>query len=337
MTTLKDVAALAGVSIAAVSLYVNGKSEGRVSLETQRKIEQAIEETGYVSTAARKSKLPPQERTLENIALFWSIDFHQDLLGAFMSGIQNAIIESGAASQYDYTLRPYRSNQLYLHKRILCGRQYRGIIIANASAADVQYLQGITPQVPVILINRRLPSYHSVYIDSAKAGEQAAELIFEKGYTSISTVRSQSQYIATNSRFSEFIQASRKKGIQMPNDFQIIAEDSIEGGIAAAREFLSYPDRPSLIFASTDLQAFGLLKGLKRAGVQVPGECAIFSYGFERSQLTLYSNPPLSVMDISTAGLAHHGTQLLFEILNKGITAPQMEELSCSIVLRDSF
>ena len=47
MAKLKDVAQLAGVSIAAVSLYVNGKSKGRISKETQRKIEQALADTGY--------------------------------------------------------------------------------------------------------------------------------------------------------------------------------------------------------------------------------------------------------------------------------------------------
>ena len=87
----------------------------------------------------------------------------------------------------------------------------------------------------------------------------------------------------------------------------------------------------------TDLQAFGILKGLKQAGLQIPEDCAIFSYGFERTELTKYSNPPLSVIDISTAGLANQGTRLLIEILNKGLTAPQQVELSSSIVLRDSF
>ena len=337
MATLKDVAALAGVSIAAVSLYVTGKSHGRVSLETQHKIEQAIAETGYVPSSAKKAQLSPEDRPLKTIALFWSIEFHPNLLGSFMSGMQNAILETGSDADYNYVLRPYRSNQLYMHKRVLCGKQYRGFLIANASAADIQYLQGVTPQVPVVLINRRLPAYHAVYIDSAKTGEQAAELIWEKGYRSMCTVRSQTQYIATNSRFSEFIQASRTKGIQMPNDFQIITEDSIEGGITAAKEYLSYPGRPPIIFSSTDLQAFGILKGLKQAGLQIPEDCAIFSYGFERTELTKYSNPPLSVIDISTAGLANQGTRLLIEILNKGLTAPQQVELSSSIVLRDSF
>lgn len=337
MATLKDVASLAGVSIAAVSLYINGKSQGRVSAETQHKIDQAIAETGYVPSSSKNTILQPEDRPLRTIAIFWSIDFKRNLLGAFIGGIQTAILDSGPNTDFDYIIRPYRSNELYMHKRLLCGRQYHGILIANASYTDMQYLQTITPQIPVVLINRVLPPYHCVYIDSTKVGEQAAELILEKGYSSICTVRSQSQYFAINSRFSEFIRFSREKGLLMPNEFQLVAEDSIEGGILAAGEYLSYANRPPVIFSSSDTQAVGILKGLKQGGVRVPEDCAVFSYGFERTELTEYSDPPLSVIDISTFRLANNGTRLMIDILNKGISVPQQLELPTSVVLRDSF
>lgn len=338
MATLKDVASLAGVSIASVSLYINGKSRGRVSAKTQHKIEQAIAETGYTPSVEKAVDLPPEDRPMKTIAIFWSIDFKRNLLGAFIGGIQNAIMQaSEQGTDFDYIIRPYRSNELYMHKRLLCGRQYHGILIANASATDMQYLQTITPQIPVVLINRVLDPYHCVFIDSSKVGELAAELILEKGYQSICTVRTQSQYMAINSRFSEFVRFCREKGIQMPNEFQIVTEDSIDGGITAATEYLSYPNRPPLIFASTDGQAAGILKGLKRNNIRVPEDCGIFSYGFERTELTAYTDPPLSVIDISTFGLADNATRLMIDILNRGITVPQQIELPCSIMLRESF
>ena len=123
----------------------------------------------------------------------------------------------------------------------------------------------------------------------------------------------------------------------MPNEFQIVTEDSIEGGIAAAEEYLSYSNRPPLIFASTDTQAAGILKGLNKYHIRVPDDCGIFSYGFERTELTEYAEPPLSVIDISTFGLAETATRLIIDILNRGLTAQQQIELPCSIVLRESF
>ena len=47
MPTLKDVAALAGVSAATVSLYLNGKSAGRISQQKQKEIEEALKQLSY--------------------------------------------------------------------------------------------------------------------------------------------------------------------------------------------------------------------------------------------------------------------------------------------------
>lgn len=339
MPTLKDVASLAGVSIAAVSLYANGKSQGRVSPETQRKIAQAIEETGYVIADHKVHENSAEPRTTKTIAIFWSIDFKRNLLGACMGGIQTAIVESGLADEdYDFIIRPYESDQLYKQKRYLCSRQYHAALIFNLSMMDMQYLQSIVPQIPIVLINRLMKQYHCVFIDSAKIGDQAAELIHEKGYSSLCTVGYQSsRYLAINSRHTEFINACRTKKIEIPNEFQLYTDNSIEGGIAAAKEYLSYSNRPNMIFAATDSIAFGIAKHFHEAGIRIPEDCGLFCYGFERAELTEYAIPPISSIDISTFRLGKSGMELILEILNKGISMPQHIDFPCSISLRDSF
>ena len=62
-----------------------------------------------------------------------------------------------------------------------------------------------------------------------------------------------------------------------------------------------------------------------------------FQRWVERTELAKYSNPPLSVIDISTSALAATGMQLIIDILQKGITVPQHIELPSKIQLRDSF
>ncbi len=338
MAKLKDVAELAGVSIAAVSLYINGKSKGRVSFETQRKIEQAIAETGYVpvSHSEELSASNVSDET-KMVLIYWSIDFRRNLIGSLINGIQDAITELSLNANYDFIIRPYQMDELYKHKRTLCSNQYHAALIASASLIDLQFLQTITPQIPTVLINRELPTYHTVFIDSKKVGEQAAELIFQKGYTSICTVNCMSQYMATNARFLAFINACREKGISMPNDFQIITKDSISHGEEAAEEYLSHTRRPPLIFTSTDSLGFGVLKRLHDRGVSVPDQCGVFSYGFEQNQLSRHSYPPLSVIDISVAELANTSMQLIIDILNKRITTPQHVEILPRMQMRDSF
>ena len=338
MAKLKDVAELAGVSIAAVSLYINGKSKGRMSLETQRKIEQAIAETGYVPTHhPEDSSASAAPDGTKMILIFWSIDFRRSLIGSLINGIQDAITELSLNGDYDFIIRPYQMDELYKHKRTLCSNQYHAALIASASLLDLQFLQTITPQIPTVLINRDLSSYHTVFIDSRKVGEQAAEMILQKGYSSVCTVNCMSQYMATNARFLSFVNACRERNISMPNEFQIITKDSISHGEEAADEYLSHARRPPLIFTSTDSLGFGVLKRLHDRGISVPRHCGVFSYGFEQNQLSRHSCPPLSVIDISVAELAHTAMQFTVDILTKGITSPQHIEIAPRMQMRDSF
>lgn len=339
MAKLKDVAELAGVSIAAVSLYVNGKANGRVSRETQRKIEQALADTGYEPpTHEQEESIPhPSSETTRTVLIFWSITFKRYLLGPLLTGIQNAVNELSPEEPIDFVIRPYSIDALYKHKRALCGKQYHAALIVSASAADIQFLESITPSIPIVLVNRQVHFCHSVYIDSAKVGDQTAQLIQEKGYNSICIIRDQSPYMAINSRFLELIRACRERGILLPNEFQIITEDSISHGEKAAEEYLSLPNRPRLIFTASDSLAFGVLRRLHDRKVPVPEQCGVFSFGYERPELAKYSYPPLSVVDISTSDLAYSGMQLVINILKKGITLPTQIELPVQIHLRDSF
>lgn len=102
MAKLKDVAQLAGVSIAAVSLYVNGKSKGRISRETQRKIEQALADTGYEPPShEEKEEVTSTHTSTKTVLIFWSISFKRYLLGPLLTGIQNAANELSPDSPFD--------------------------------------------------------------------------------------------------------------------------------------------------------------------------------------------------------------------------------------------
>ena len=340
MAKLKDVAQLAGVSIAAVSLYVNGKSKGRISKETQRKIEQALADTGYEPPSQKSEEAPASgadASSAKTILIFWSISFKRYLLGPLLTGIQDAIKALSPDSTFDFVIKPYELDMLYRHKRALCGNQYHAAMIVSASASDMEFLESITPSIPVVLVNRKVNFCHCVYVDSAKAGEQTAQLIYEKGYRSMGIIRDSSPYMATNSRFTELIRACRERGISIPNDFQFITEDSISRGEAAVEEYLSLPDRPTLIFTASDSLGFGALRALRAHKISVPDQCGVLSFGFERPELAKYSDPPLSVVDISVSALAYSGMQLVIDVMEKKLSTPSQIELPIRINLRDSF
>ena len=75
MPTLKDVAALAGVSAATVSLYLNGKSAGRISQQKQKEIEEALKQLSYQpSSASRQLKELGTSHLIYTVAVYWAAD-----------------------------------------------------------------------------------------------------------------------------------------------------------------------------------------------------------------------------------------------------------------------
>ena len=86
MATIKDVAALAGVSLSTVSIVANGRAKQRnISQVTQERVLDAMREVGYrPSVAARKLRGGKERRQL---TVFWADDFREIMLARFLKGL----------------------------------------------------------------------------------------------------------------------------------------------------------------------------------------------------------------------------------------------------------
>ena len=88
MATIREVAALAGVSLSTVSIVINGQAaERKITDATCKKVWDAVEQLGYHPNIAARKLRVPDSGTL-TIALYWSNDFRTALLGRFLQGMQ---------------------------------------------------------------------------------------------------------------------------------------------------------------------------------------------------------------------------------------------------------
>ncbi len=69
---------------------------------------------------------------------------------------------------------------------------------------------------------------------------------------------------------------------------------SREGGYAAGQELMAAAERPTAVFASSDLQAVGVLRAVREAGLRVPEDVAIVA--FDGTAEAEYCWPPLTVV-----------------------------------------
>ena len=340
MPTLKDVAALAGVSTASVSLYLNGKAEGRVSPMKQRAIDEAISQLSYqTNNVSRQLRAMSAQNTVFTVAVFWASDSRSSLLGKVLSGVQASILENKEAMEFNIMIRPFKANDLYRDKSLLDPKQhgYDAAIIGNASLIDMQYLNSITPTIPIVLLNRYLPQYHSVKIQNHAMGAAIADLIGKRGHKSVAVFRTLSAFPALNSRVNGFIDRCRDLKIELPNHALFFTADSLEGGIKAATDLIRIPQKPDVLFCDSDAIALGALYAFHKAGIRIPEDLSVICITMSTPNIVQYSIPALTASEVPLKKLSQTCMDQIAEILKNGRTEPVHIELPTEITIRESF
>ena len=327
MPTLKDVAALAGVSAATVSLYLNEKSAGRISQQKQKEIEEALKQLSYQpSSASRQLKELGTSPLIYTVAVYWAADPRSALLGKVMAGIQSSLAKN-QMTNCNIVICPFKPNELYKEKGLIDPKLYNydAAIIANTAVMDMQYLDSIMPPIPVVLLNRRSDQYSYVSINNQKMGASLADMIADRGFKSVSVFRSQSPYLAVDDRVTGFINGCRAKGVDMPNHALFYTDNSTDGGIQAVAEFLK----------------LGALYAFYQAGVRIPKDLSVISIGLHHSSTSKCSIPPLTVSEVPLTQMAEGCMDYVIRALTDKSYAADPEpvhvELETKIIVRESF
>ena len=91
----------------------------------------------------------------------------------------------------------------------------------------------------------------------------------------------------------------------------------MESGLRAAGMWLNLNERPSAIFAVTDLLAMGFIHGVRQAGVKVPDDVAVV--GFDDIYFAPFFEVPLTTMALPKYEMGRIAVELLFDKIESGI------------------
>ncbi|ASN53414.1 LacI family DNA-binding transcriptional regulator [Sinomonas sp. R1AF57] len=283
--TRKDVARLAGVSTAVVSYVVNGSKN--VSPATAAKVRDAIAVLGYRPNAAARALKLGSSEMLGMIV--------PDATNPFFAALSHAV-EVVAAERGYALLIANSAGSLATERRHLgnfAGRRLDGVFLSSVLfEPDLRDLEAA--EIPAVLLNHSTesPGFDSVGVDLRGGAKLAVEHLVEHGHRKIGLIMGTNTGGDLDAREVGWREAIEAAGLQagpvMRGPF------SREGGYQAGRWLLNEADRPTAVFASSDLQAVGLLLACHQAGVRVPEDLAIVS--FDGSPEAEYSWPPLSTV-----------------------------------------
>ncbi|MBV4459228.1 LacI family transcriptional regulator [Pseudomonas sp. COR58] len=327
MATIKDVAALAGISYTTVSHVVNKTRP--VSEEVRLKVEAAIKSLDYVPSAVARSL---KAKTTATIGLLVPNSLNP-YFAELARGIEDYCERNGYCVILCNSDDDPEKQRNYL--RVLLEKRIDGLIVASAGGDDglVQGLTGV--KTPMVIVDRGLDGVDAdlVRIDHEYGAYLATRHLLELGHRDIATIGGPVGTSVAQMRLAGFRRAMDEAGVVVSPGRILESDFTSTGGYNAAALLLE-DSPPTAIFAGNDMIGIGVLRAAAERNVRVPTELSVI--GFDDIQMSRYVYPALTTVGQSILQLGEMAAEVLLRRIASPNLATDQRIVTPSIVLRES-
>lgn len=327
MATIKDVAALAGISYTTVSHVVNKTRP--VSEEVRVKVEAAIKSLDYVPSAVARSL---KAKTTATIGLLVP-----NSLNPYFAELARGIEDYCERNGYCVILCNSDDNpdkqRSYL--RVLLEKRIDGLIVASAGG-DAGLAAGLAAvRTPMVIVDRGLEGIDadSVRIDHEYGAWLATRHLLDLGHRDIACIGGPAHTSVAQMRLAGYCRALKEAGVEVPQERMLESDFTSTGGYNAAARLLE-KNPPSAIFAGNDVMGIGVLRAAAERNIRVPSELSVI--GFDDIQMSRYVYPALTTVGQSILQLGEMAAELLLRRIATPALATDQRIVTPSIVLRES-
>lgn len=328
--TLKDVARLAGVSVATASKALNGRDN--VHPDTRRRVVEAAERIAFTPNSLAQAMLAGQTGTVGLLT--------HDLDGRFSIPILMGAEDAFGAGRMSVFLCDARGDAIreQYHLRALLGRRVDGLIVVGSTTNP---RPSLGHDLPVPAIYAYAPSEDptdvSVVPDNVGAGRLAVEHLVATGRRRIAHVSGDAGYLAAQDRATGAVEALAAAGLTLAGGQVRYGAWTEQWGRSATHTLLDADPDVDAILAGSDQIARGVLDALRDRGVGVPDDVAVMGFDNWEPMVT-GARPGLTTVDMNFEGLGRRAAQRLVEAIGGSgtTTAHGVETLPCRVVVRGS-
>ena len=305
-STIRDVARLAGVSVATISRYLNNSAP--LSAETAERVLAAMTELDFTPHPAARSLATNRTNTIGLVLNKIEGDYFTPLL-------EGVVAETEAQN---FNLLIFTSNQSrHLDARLLGPTYTDGLLVFLDSLSDKDLTALHTINHPIMLIHRSSPDgldLPMVTIENKSASAGLVSHLIEVHHRKrIVFLKGPDENEDSHWRETGFRQALSAHGLE-PDESLIVegdydrykAQSSVRALLADGKEF-------DAIFAADDDSALGALTALKDAGIDVPNKVSVV--GFDDQRMAPFLNPPLTTVHAPTDLVGTTAAQQLIRII----------------------
>lgn len=329
--TIQDVARAAGVSAATVSRVLTNPS--LVSEATRETVLQAIKSTEYrVNQAARNLRLQRANAVLVLVP---------NLGKPFYSGILAGISEEFSGTDYAVLIADTDSDPIVdsaLAGYFLDGR-VDGVISLDggvrASALQECVDLGVEDRIVFLCEWVEGQKFPVISSDNAEGARLAIRHLHDLGHRKIAHITGPDGNVLTTARREGMVSERARLGLPAQPEWIIRGDFSLESGHDAATRILAMDDRPTAVFCSADMVAFGLMAGLKSGGLRVPEDISVV--GFDDIEMSEYYIPALTTIRQDRHGLGRRAARVLLDRLkNQNFERTPEVPIPVELIVRES-
>ena len=331
--SIKDVARIAGVSIATVSRCINEPE--RVREKTRSRVQAAIEQTGYSPNTLAQSFRRGKTHVIMVVLPSVGDPFFTEV----MSGIRSVASSHG----YSLLINETQFNTMTEDEigSMVVSRLADGIVLlASLSPFGTRVLSARSQRaLPIVIgcetVSPELTGFPGVHIDNVAAAQEATNYLLSCGHTQIAFISGQEQSLLTRDREEGFRLAMRKAGHRIKDDWIACGDMTIDGAIRATQALLKHPHRPTAIFCANDEMAIGCIHEIKAAGLGVPKEVSVI--GFDDVRYAAVLDPPLTTISQPAEKIGERVMYRLLREIEEGRSRrAELEIVPHELVIRQS-
>ncbi|MDQ1681144.1 MAG: LacI family transcriptional regulator [Frankiaceae bacterium] len=285
--SVRDVAALAGVSVGTVSNALNRPE--LVAPDTLERVLEAIARLGFVRNESARQLRAGSSRTLGLVVLDVTNPFFTDVA----RGVEDAANDAGLTVILCNT--DDRSDKEVNYLDVLEQQRVQGILITPVDVVSDRIAQLRARGMPIVLLDRIAADGDqcSVSVNDVLGGELAATHLLAMGHRRIAFVGGPRSLRQVQDRFDGAQRAvDRHAGPRAELTHVLTPALNTEAGVVAGAEVLGMDPRPTAVFCANDLIALGVLQVAVRGGLRVPEDLAIV--GYDDIQFAAWATHPLS-------------------------------------------
>ena len=323
--TLAELAGEAQVSLSTVSKVLNGRSD--VASTTRARVEELLDRHGYRPRGGTRSRSTLLELVFHELESAWALEI--------VRGVERVARENGLSVVLTESGTRHAPGPEWVAG--VLARRPAGVVLVFSDLALESRRQLESRSIPFAIIDPAgdpAPDVPSVGSANWSGGMMATRHLIDLGHRRIAAITGPEDMMCSLARIDGYRSAMNTAGLSIDPDLIRYGDFHVDGGRARALELLDRPDRPTAIFAGSDLQALGVLDAARQLGISVPDELSIV--GYDDLPMARWSSPALTTVHQPLIEMAEEAARMVMRMREGQEPNNLRLDLATSLVVRDS-